>query len=339
MKNIASFGLLILVASMALGGMTSNVSAQEDSPALLKIAKRAQEQIHNQISAGSSDKVERLFEEGTQKINALERALRSDDAGSVKENFLSAMKIFKEISRYLTTSDTVSNVASQAESASVRDTVKDPSNLLQRLQGYVDNLKTIAKKHNATIDFSELDELFAKARQQVSDYQFALALETLREIKETIVEVKKELREEASKYESQRANEYAKKYLEQLDRLIKHAKKQGVADEIIEKLETAKENLSSVDNPKEIIKEIKKIMSIKDQFELTKNDRLESRVLQVEKTLSRLSQIDGVDQSDLDDARNILENIKRHLSEGESNAANDLLRDLVKQLREIKNSL
>ena len=339
MKNIASFGLLILVASMALGGMTSNVSAQDDSTVLLKIAKRAQEQIHNQISADSSDKVKRLFEEGTQKVNALERALRSDDAGSVKENFLSAMKIFKEISRHLATLDTVSDVASQAESASVRDTVRDPSNLLQRLQGYVDSIKTIAKKHNASIDFSELDELFAKTRQQISAHQFALALETLHEIKETIVEVKKELHEEASKHESQRANEYAKKYLEQLDRLIENAKKQGVSDEIIKKLETAKENLSLADNPNEIIKEIRKIMSIKDQFELTKNDRLESRVLQVEKTLSRLSQIDGVDQSDLDNARKILENIKRHLSEGESDAANDLLRDLATQLRDIKNSL
>ncbi len=339
MKNIASFGLLILVASMALGGMTSNASAQEDSPVLLKIAKRAQEQIHNQISADSSDKVKRLFEEGTKKVNALERALGSDDAVSVKENFLSAMKIFKEISRHLATSDTVSDVASQAESASVRDTVRDPSNLLQRLQGYVDSIKTIAKKHNASIDFSELDELFAKAKLQISDHQFALALETLHEIKETIVEVNKELREEASKQESQRANEYAKKYLEQLDRLIENAKKQGVADEIIEKLETAKENLSSADNPREIIEEIRKIISIKDQFELTKNDRLESRVLQVEKTLSRLSQMDGVDQSVLDDAENILENIKRYLSEGKSDAANDLLRDLAKQLREIKNSL
>jgi len=335
MKNIATFGLFILVASMALGGMTSNVSAQDDSSALLKIAKRAQEQIHNQISADSSDKVKRLFEEGTQQVNALERALASDDVSSVKKNFLSAMKIFKEISRQLTISDIIPEAATDSVSTAVRD----PSNLLQRLQGYVDSLKTIAKKHNASIDFSELDALFAKTKLQINDHQFALALKTLHEIKETIVEVKKELREEASKHESQRANEYAKKYLEQLDRLIEHAKKQGVADEIIEKLETAKENLSSADNPREIIKEIRTIISIKDQFELTKNDRLESRVLQVEKTLSKLSQMDEVDQSVLDDAGNILENIKRHLSKGESDAANDLLRDLAKQLREINNSL
>ena len=31
MKTLATFGLLILVASMALGGMTSNVSAQDDN--------------------------------------------------------------------------------------------------------------------------------------------------------------------------------------------------------------------------------------------------------------------------------------------------------------------
>ncbi len=335
MKTIATFGLLILVASMALGGMTSNVSAQDDPAILLKIAKRAQEQIHNQISTDSSDKVKRLFEEGTQKVNALEEALRSDDISSAKKYFLSAMKIFTEISRQLTTSD----VASQAETDSVSTAVRDPSNDLQRLQGYVNSLKTIAKKHNASIDFSELDELFAKARQQISEHQFALALETLHEIKETIVEVNKELREEASKQESQRAKEYAKKYLEQLDRLIENAKKQGVANEIIEKLETAKENLSSTDNPREIVKEIRKIMSIKDQFELTKNDRLESRVLQVEKTLFRLSQVDGADQDDLADARDTLQSIKRYLYEGEFDTANELLRNLAKQLQEIKNSL
>ena len=334
MKNIAIFGLLILVASMALGGMTSNVSAVDDPAVWLKIAKRTQEQIHNQISNDSSDKVKRLFEEGTQKVNALEKALRSDDIEAAKKHFLSAMKIFKEISRHLATSD----VAPQTESTSVRSTIKDPSNDLQRLQAYVNSLKIIAKKHNATIDFSDLDELFTEARKQISDKQFELALKTLHEIKEPIVKVNKELREEASKQESQRANEYAKKYLEQLDRLIENAKKQGVADEIIKKLETAKQNLSSTDNPDEIVKEIRKIMSIKDQFALTKNDRLESRVLQVEKTISKLSQ-DKVDQGDLVDINEKLRIIKHHLFEGEFDTANDLLRKLAKQLQEIKNSL
>jgi len=147
-----------------------------------------------------------------------------------------------------------------------------------------------------------------------------------------------ELREKASKQESQRAKEYAQKYLEQLNRLIENAKKQGVSDEIIKNLESARENLSSTDNPREIIKEIRKIMSLKDQFDLTKHDRLESRILQVEKTLSRLSQADGVDEDTISDVRDTLQKIKQKLKDGEFETANELLRDLTKQLAEIKNN-
>jgi antitoxin component HigA of HigAB toxin-antitoxin module len=339
MKTITTFGLLVLVLSMTFGGVINNVYAEDDPTILLKIAKRAQEQIHNQISDDSSDKVKGLFEEGAQKVIVLEEALKNNDSVSAKEYFLSAMKIFKEISQHLTTSDGSFNVESQPASKTTRDTSKDPSNDLQRLQVYVDSLKTIAKRYDAVIDFSELDTIFVKARQEINDNQFTQAIETIDTIKETITELNTNLREAASQQESQQATEYAQKYLEQLDRLIENAKKQGVSDEIIEKLETAKENLSSAENPSDIIQEIRKIMSIKDQFELTKNDRLESRVLQIEKTLLRLSQMDGVEQDDLADVRDMLQRIKQNLNDGEFETVNELLRDLAKQLEEIKKSL
>jgi hypothetical protein len=352
MKILTTFGLLILVASMVFGGMTSNVFAQDnsaqdnsaqdnsaqDNSAQDNSAQDNSAQDNsaqdNSATVDSSDKVKRLFEKGTQTVNALEESLQDNNNNSAKEHFLTAMKIFTEISRQLTTSSTTP----QAETDSVKPTVKDPSNDLKRLQVYVNSLKTIAKKYNTSID-SELDELFIKAKQQISNHQLNLASETLHEIKETIVEVNKELRQEASKQESLRAKEYAQRYLEQLDRLIENAIKQDIADEIVEKLEKAREDLSLAENPSKIIEEIRKIMNIKDQFKLTAHDRLESRVLQVEQTLSRLSQVDGIDQDDLSDARTILQSIKGHLSEGKSDKANELLRDLAKQLQEIKNSL
>ncbi len=343
MKSIVTFSLLILVASMAFGGVTNSIYAQDDPAILLKLAKRAQNQIENQISSDSPDKIKKLFDEGIHEVNALEKAIRNDDVDSAKKHFLSAMKIFTQISRYSPTTDVATEAASditpKSTSESTRQNVKDPSNDIQRLQVYVNSLKTIAKKYDASIDFTQLDELFSISRQQISNHEFAQALETLQEIKETIVEINKQIREEASKKESQRAKEYAQQYLEQLDRLIENAKKQGLSDEIIEKLENAKENLSSADNPREIVEQIRKIISIKDQFELTKNDRLESRVLQVEKTLLRLSQIDGIDEGVIENAKNTLNSIKRSLSAGEIDVANDLLRNLAKQLQEIKNSL
>ena len=341
MKTIVTFGLFILVASIVLGGATSNVYAQDDLTILLKLAKRAQDQVQNQISSESPDKIKRLFEEGVQNVNSLEKAIRNNDADAAKKHFLTAMKIFTQISREssdVPTKESTSEVTAKTTSDSVRSTVKDPSNDLQRLQIYVNSLKTIAKKYDPSIDFSELDNLFRLSKQQINNNQFALALETLQKIKEIIVEVNKEIRDEASKKESQRAKEYAQKYLEQLDRLIENAKKQGLSDEIIKKLENARKKLSSADNPNDIIKEIREILSIKKQFELTKNDRLESRVLQVEKTISRLSQMDGVDENDLTNARDTLQSIKHHLYNGEFDTANELLRDLAKQLQEIKNS-
>lgn len=343
MKSIVTFSLLILVASMAFGGMTNSIYAQDDPTILLKLAKRAQNQIENQISSDSPDKIKKLFDEGIHEVNALEKAIRNDDVDSAKKYFLSAMKIFTQISRYSPTTDvateTASDITPKTTSESTRQNVKDPSNDIQRLQVYVNSLKTIAKKYDASINFTQLDELFSISRQQISNHEFTQALETLQEIKETIVDINKQIREEASKKESQRAKEYAQQYLEQLDRLIENAKKQDLSDEIIEKLENAKENLSSADNPREIVEQIRKIISIKDQFELTKNDRLESRVLQVEKTLLRLSQIDGIDEGLIEDAKNTLNSIKRSLSDGEIDVANDLLRNLAKQLQEIKNSL
>ena len=59
----------------------------------------------------------------------------------------------------------------------------------------------------------------------------------------------------------------------------------------------------------------------------------------LKKTLSRLSQVDGVDEEDLLDARDTLQSIKQNLNDGEFETANEQLRDLAKQLAEIKNSL
>lgn len=333
MKTITTFALILLVASIGLGGITNSASAQDDPAILLKLAKRTEDQISNQISDISSDEIKRMFNEGTRHVESLEKSIQVDDIESAKEHFLSAMKIFKEISRHLSASDS----ASQSESTALTSDARNPTSDLKRLFAYVESLKTIAKKHDAAIDFSTLDRLFTTAIQQISSDEYQQAFETLQEIKQEITEVKKELRDKASEQESERAKDYAQKYLEKMDRLIENAKKQGVSAEIIEKLEAAKESLSSAGNPEEILEEIRKIISIKDQFELTKNDRLESRVLQVEKIISRLAQVDGVDADLLEGARNTLESIKELLADGEFDEAHQQLSDLANQLKEIKN--
>ena len=331
MKNITSFVLLILVSTMVLGGITNTAHAQNDPSILLKIAKHAQKQLESQINQDSSDKTKQLFKEGTQQVNALEASLKNNDTDLAKKHFLSAMRIFKEISQQLT-----NNQSPQTEIATLKVAVEDPSADLLRMQEYVDNLKVIAKKYSASIDFSELDDLFVTAKQQIMDNQFDDALQTISKIKQITINLNNEIRGHASQQEQSRAKEYAQKYLEQLDRLIENAKNQRLSEDIIQKLETARENLSSATNPHEIIKQVREIISIKEQFELTKNDRLESRVMQIEKILFQLSNSDKLSQSDLEDAKKTLQTIKHHLSQGEFETANELLRSLATLLEQFQ---
>lgn len=331
MKKITSFVLLILVSSMILGGMTNTVQAQTDPSILLKIAKHAQKQLENQIKQDSSDKIKQLFKDGAQQIKALEESLKNNEIDLAKQHFLSAMRIFKEVSQQLSI-----NQSSSAEMTTLKAT-EDPSADLLRMQNYVDNLKSIAKKYNISVDFSELDDLFATAKKQIIDRQFDDALQTISKIKQLTVDFNNKIREYASQQEQSRAKEYAQKYLEQLDRLIDNAKNKGLSEDIIQKLETARENLSSATNPHEIIKQVREIISIKEQFELTKNDRLESRVMQIEKILFQLSKSDKLSQTDLEDAKKTLQTIKRYLSQGEFETANELLRSLATLLEQFQN--
>jgi hypothetical protein len=144
-----------------------------------------------------------------------------------------------------------------------------------------------------------------------------------------IVDLNKKIREQSSQHEQSRAKEYAQTYIEQLDRLIENAKNQKLSEDVINQLETARENLSLATDPHDIIKQIREIISIKTQFDLTKNDRLESRVIQVEKILLNLSNTDQISQTDLEDAKTTLQTIKRLLSQGEIDMANELLRSLT----------
>ena len=332
MNKITSFALLILVSSLVLGGVTHTAQAETDPSILLKIAKQAQRQLENQMNKDVSDKTKQLFKEGTQEIKNLEESIKNNDADSAKNQFLSAMRIFKEVSQQLSTIK-----SAQPEIATLKAPTKDPSSDLKRMQDYANNLKIIAKKYSTSIDFSELDNLFVSARKQISDKQYDDAVETIGKIKQITIDLNNKIREYASQQEQSRATAYAQTYLEQLDRLIENAKSQGLSENIIQKLETAKENLSSTTDPQEIIKQIREIISIKEQFELTKNDRLESRVMQIEKTLLKLSNSDKISKSDIDEAKKTIQIIKRNLAKGEFEKANELLRSLASLLNMTQN--
>ena len=332
MNKITLFGLLGLVSVMVLSGITT-ASAADDSGILLKIAVKAQDQIKNHISDTSSEKIKELFQEGSNHVDALSTAISNNDDESIKKHFFSAMRTFKEISQVL-----MQNDPPKAEMATTKTTTNDPTSKLLKLYRYYSTLKIIAEKNNMSLDSTEINNQFITAREQIKTKQFGDAQETIQKIRMAVDEIKKQLSDQSSQQKSEHAKKYAQKYLEQLDRLIESAKAQEVPTEIIKKLEDARERLSSASTSREIIHEIRNIISLKNQHELTNNDRLESEIMQVEKTIYRLSHIQKVDPQVVEDATENLQKIKLHLSDGEFEKATELLRSLTDQLKQVVQS-
>jgi len=331
MKTIAIIGILILTVSLVFGGMTNTVLAQEDPSILTKIAKRAQDQILIQISNDSPKEILKLFEEGKKEVEAIEESLITNDLTSAKEHFLSAMRIFTEISRQSATTQ-----FSHTETTTTQTTQLNPSNDLLRMFSYVNNLKAIAKNHNSTIDFTQLNGLFEIARNQINSNQFNEVSQTIHEIKKSIIEINAELRQQASHQESNRAQAFAQKYLKQLDRLIELAQDTGKSEDIIEKLKVARESLTLATSPGDIIKQVRNILLLQQQFELSESKLLELRIIQIEKTILGLSNSDQINSDPIKEINETLQTIKDHLSKSEFDQANELLGSLTTILEKIQ---
>lgn len=331
MKTIAIIGILILTVSLVFGGMTNTVLAQEDPSILTKIAKRAQDQILIQISNDSPKEILKLFEEGKKEVEAIEESLLTNDLTSAKEHFLSAMRIFTEISRQSATTQ-----FSHTETTTTQTTQLNPSNDLLRMYSYVNNLKAIAKNHNSTIDFTQLNGLFEIARNQINSNQFNEVSQTIHEIKKSIIEINAELRQQASHQESNRAQAFAQKYLKQLDRLIELAQDTGKSEDIIEKLKVARESLTLATSPGDIIKQVRNILLLQQQFELSESKLIELRIIQIEKTILGLSNSDQINSDPIIEINETLQTIKDHLSKSEFDQANELLGSLTTILEKIQ---
>jgi hypothetical protein len=271
-----------------------------------------------------------LFEEGQREVAALEYSLSNNDLPLAKEQFLSTMKIFTKISHLL-----ASNQTPQTET-SINPTTPNPSNNLHRMQGYVNSLKTIAKNQDTTVDFTSLDNLFLDAKTQINNYRYTEATQTIQQIKETIIELNAEIRQQTSHQETNRAQAFAQKYLKQIDRLIEHAQITGMSEEIIEKLETSSESLSLATTPSAVVNEVRNFLLLQQQFELSEEKLLELRIIEMEKTTLELFNSDQFNQNIIQGTNKNLETIKDHLDKREFERATELLNALETILEKIQ---
>ena len=338
-KKVTSIALLVLVASMIMGSIPNYIYADSQSDSLIRIATQARDQLRIQLSkVDTSQEIKEKFALGSAEIESLIKASKDENVSAAREHFLAAMKIFNEIiqqiSERTSTSETALSASQPAEAPRI-------SNEIDRSERYIDQLKGISDKNGFEIDFSHAYELIDIARNQLGEGNSEAANSTIEEIKHSISELNKTLREKTRQYTTDRAKTLAEKYLEDLDILIAEAEEVGVSQETLAKLVEIKEHLNSASDSSDvdqIINELRQLISAKQDFEDTKIERLKSRANQLESKIVQLSNY-PYEIPELGKAKDMFSDLTILISEGSFNEAVRVLNSLNDLINEIEYSI
>jgi hypothetical protein len=331
---------------MIIGSIPNHVYADSQSDSLIRIATQARDQLRIHLSkVDTSQEIKEKFELGSTEIESLIKASKDENIPAAREHFLSAMKIFNEIiqqiSERTSTSETALSVSKSALSASQPVEAPRISNEIDRSERYIDQLKGISDKNGFEIDFSHTYELIDIARNQFGEGNSEAANSTIEKIKRSISELNETLREKTRHYTTDRAKTLAEKYLEDLDKLIAEAEEVGVSQETLAKLVEIKEHLNSASDSsdvEQIINELRHLISVKQDFEDTKIERLKSRVNQLESKIVQLSNY-PYKIPELGKAKDMFSDLTDLISEGSYNEALRVLNSLNDLINEIEYSI
>lgn len=326
--------LLVLVGSMILTSIPTQIYADTQLDSLLRIANQARDNIKIRLSqlATIPDEIATLYKQGSAETDALAQSVAQEDVTSSKQHFLSAMRLFKE------TSDKISS--------SVPDIIDEPlpptdtsrlKTAIARIEKTAERIKAVATKNNVSIDFTEFDNLMNIAKQNLEDGKTDEVYKTLGIANQFLLDAYNSLSAAAKQRTIDRAKAFATKQIERLDKLIAQAKELNSSQDIIDTLEAAKAKLQATSDSVEIKTEIKDINTIKEKLNESKAKRVNVIINQLETKLERLSEEaqDSDAQAKIAQAKDMLTNLKQLVSDGKFDEA----LQMIKSIEEILNTI
>lgn len=207
MNSSVFLTIFVLVFGITSTSLVSDAYAQNDPDILLQIATQADKQIQNQLNEifnnSSPVEIQLLYDKGHQSVKSLRNSL-PDDVKQAKKDFLTAMKSFKEISKI------ISKSTSMTKSTNTSDV--DFSSQLDRLEKYIKTLKIISKKHDTKVDFREVNDLIQEVRNQIN-HGIGNPSDTIDQLKRLITSIEKNIRDSPSHETSDRIKQFVNKQL------------------------------------------------------------------------------------------------------------------------------
>ena len=278
MKTKLSIILTALVASMIFSVMPA-VLADSQLDSLVNIASQARTQVKLQLDRADNvpDDVKALYEQGNSETELLMNSVKQQDVAQSKQHFLSAMKIFKQISMTFSSTQTPKAATTpqimQAKQATPAADI-DYKTSISRMENYVNTLKGLVAKNNISIDFTKLDELIQNAKAGIVKGDMPSVEKTYDELKTAITDTQNLIKEKTNQKLLDRAKSFANEYIVKIDALINNAKELGISDDDVAKLKQVKESLSTTNDPSQIIIKVQRIITINVDIKDSKNQRI-----------------------------------------------------------------
>lgn len=258
MKTILSFALMALVTSMMISTPMVFADARLDS--LVNLAMQARSQVKLQLdrSQNISDDTKALYEQGSQETELLAAAAKQGNVEEAKQHFLTAMKIFRQITQ--TFSEAPQEVISIKSTPPQAPPVPqfDYENAIKRIENTVKMLKTSAARNNLPVDFSKIDILIQLAKTSIENGDTPTLEKSYGELKSAISEMQNTIKELTIQRSNDRAKSFVNGYIAKIDAMLAKAKELNLSDEDITKLNKIKEELTSTSDPNQIIIKIKR---------------------------------------------------------------------------------
>jgi len=310
------FFSLFLVASMCFVTIPNTAQADSQLDILVKITQNTKEHIKNDIDKlnNVSQEVYDFFDEGTKETALLIQAAEKEDASSTKQHFISAMIAFKQAS--LAISENESQKTPQAATY-------DHSQTIMKYENNIKKLKLISGKLNADIDFEQIDQLLALAKENISKGSIEQTKQVIGKISSEGKQIQKLLYEISEENRIHKAKQFVQKHAERINSLILQAKTFGL-DKTANVLAQSQIQLLQANTTGQIKQQFKIIIIHQQKVEQVKETnqaellKLQALLVPLEKKAQRLA--DDLKENNTADyllkrAFNLIEEVKQDIKE------------------------
>src|SRR5574337_1765431 len=256
--KILTIIIAALVGTLILNGpIQSYADPQLDT--LVNIATQARDSLNISISQipNVPDKITSLYKQGSSETDALTQAANKQDIVSAKQHFLSAMNFFK------TTNDAINSFNATEVNDQQRVDVIQLQSEITRLEKITETLQTIAITNHVDFNFTQLNTSIQNAKQALDAGNVTAASKLIDSANQLIVDAHQSLSETAQQMTTNRAKDFTEKQIERYDKIndLNATENPVIQQTSNVTVSNTSSNLTSTENPGEMIAKLRKLVS------------------------------------------------------------------------------